>query len=160
MSLAQTLQEYLEWEEVAYDVIDHPYTYSSLETARISQVPASKLAKCVVLGDGYGYLMAIVPASRNVDIDYISHALHRDFTLASEAEVADLFYDCLPGSVPPICEAYGFESIIDTQIWNAGDVYFEGGDHEALIHLPGTTFRQLMSAADIGDISLPPGYRH
>ena len=160
MSLAQTLQEYLEWEEVPYDVIAHPCTYSSLATARISRVPAKKLAKCVVLGDGYGYLMAIVPADRNVDIDYISHALQRDFALASEAEVADLFYDCLPGSVPPICEAYGFDSIIDQQIWNARDVYFEGGDHEALIHIGGNTFRQLMSSAALGDISLPPVYPH
>jgi len=160
MSMAQTLQEYLEWEEVPYDIIAHPCTYSSLETARISRVPAEALAKCVVLGDGYGYLMAIVPADRSVDIDHISRALQRDFALASEAEIADLFFDCLPGSVPPLSEAYGFDSIIDRQIWNASDVYFEAGDHKALVHLEGTSFRQLMSDAALGDISLVPGYTH
>ena len=160
MSLAHTLQEYLEWEEVRYDVIAHPYTHSSLETARITHVPAQLLAKCVVLGDGYGYIMAIVPANCCVDIDYVSHALQRDFGLASEAELADLFYDCVPGSIPPLCEAYGFDSIVDRQIWNAADVYFEGGDHEALLHIEGSTFRELMSDAALGDIGLTSSYTH
>ena len=160
MSLAHTLQEYLEWEEVNYDVIPHPYTQSSLETARITHVPAQLLAKCVVLGDGYGYIMAIVPADCSVDIDYVSHALLRDFALASESELIDLFYDCVPGSIPPLCEAYGFDSIVDRQIWNAADVYFEGGDHEALIHIEGMTFRELMSEAALGDIGLASAYTH
>lgn len=155
MSMAQTLREYLEWEEVAYDVIAHPYTYTSLATARITRVPARQLAKCVVLGDGYGYLMAVVPANYSVDIDYVSHAMQRDFGLASEAELADLFYDCAPGSIPPLGEAYGFDSIVDRQLWNAKDIYFEGGDHEALLHIEGEIFRELMVEAALGDISLP-----
>ena len=148
MSMAQTLQEYLEWEDVNYDVIAHPYTHTSLETARITQVPAQQLAKCVVLGDGYGYLMVIVPADRSVDIDYVSRALQRDFSLASEAELTDLFV------------AYGFDSIIDREIWNASNVYFEAGDHEALLHIEGDTFRLLMAEAALGDICLVPGYSH
>ena len=160
MGMAQTLQEYLEWEEVNYDVIAHPCTYSSLETARITRVPARQLAKCVVLGDGFGYLMAIVPADCNVDIDYISHALQRDFGLASVDEIADLFFDCAPGSAPPLCEAYGFDSIVDRQLWNASDIYFEGGDHEALLHIDGEVFRQLMQDAALGDISQECGYTH
>lgn len=160
MSMAQTLQEYLEWEDVSYDVIAHPYTQTSLATARITQVPAQQLAKCVVLGDGYGYLMVVVPADRSVDIEYVSHALQRDFGLASEAELADLFYDCVPGSVPPLCVAYGFDSIIDRELWNAGDVYFEAGDHEALLHIEGDIFRLLMAEAALGDICLPAGYSH
>ncbi|MFO7602527.1 MAG: YbaK/EbsC family protein [Gammaproteobacteria bacterium] len=160
MSMAQTLQEYLEWEEVPYDVITHPYTCSSLETARITRIPAQQLAKCVALGDGFGYLMAIVPADCNVDIDYVGHALRRNLSLASEAELSDLFYDCVPGSIPPLCEAYGFDSIVDRQLWNATDIYFTAGDHEALLHIDGKSFRQLMSAAALGDICLPLRYTH
>ena len=160
MSMAQTLQEFLEWENVSYDVIDHPYTHTSLETARITKVPAQQLAKCVVLGDGYGYLMVIVPADRSVDIDYVSHALQRDFSLASEAELTDLFYDCVPGSVPPLGVAYGFDSLVDREIWNANDVYFEAGDHEALLHIEGDTFRLLMDEAALGDVSLAAAYSH
>lgn len=160
MGMAQTLQEYLEWEEVNYDVISHPYTDSSLEAARITRIPVRQLAKCVVLGDGFGYLMAIVPADCEVDIDYISRALQRDFSPASQEEIADLFFDCEPGSAPPLCEAYGFESIIDRQLWIADDIYFEGGDHEALLHINGEVFRHLMSDAALGEISLEYGYTH
>lgn len=39
MAIALTLQEFLDWENVDYTVLQHPYTISSLGTAEAAHIP-------------------------------------------------------------------------------------------------------------------------
>ena len=153
MATAITLEQYLDRNGIAYDVLPHAPTRSSLRTAEASHVPADRLAKAVVLKKDRGYLLAVLPASQQLEWKALGEWINQNLTLATEDEIAWLFPDCTPGAVPPIGEAYGIETIVDDSLTEQPDIYFEGGDHATLVHMAGPAFCQLMTGAKHGRFS-------
>ncbi len=153
MAVAMTLQDYLDRWGVEYEVVPHPYTGSSLETAEAAHIPGDSLAKCVVTEDYRGYLMVVVPASHQVEFEQLDDALDRRLELATEQELSDIFTDCEIGAIPPLGEAYGIDVALDDSLTDCKDIYFEAGDHTELIHLSGEDFRDLMAGAEHGRYS-------
>ena len=144
MSIAAKVRTCLSLAGVPYDIIEHARTSNSSHTAQAAHVPGAWLAKSVVLEDGDKYLMAVVPATQSVDIGALYRRYGRVIGLASEEQIARLFADCEPGAVPPLGQVYGIETILDEAFADAEDVYFEGGDHRALVHVNGSDFLKLM----------------
>ena len=150
MAIALTLQEFLDWEEIDYTVVKHPPTHSSLGTAHAAHIEPEKLAKTVVLCDEKGFVLVVVPASQQVDLERLRKIYNREFYFANEREIEDLFYDCEQGAIPALGEAYGFEVLLDENLEHCPDIYIEGGDHCALIHMQNKDFKQLMANAEHG----------
>lgn len=144
MVMATTLQSYLAQNGVAYDIIHHPATMTSMNTSTAARVPGDLVAKSVILEDDEGYLMAVIPATMHVKIGKLNHVLDRHMGLATEEELGELFSDCKLGAIPPIGEAYGMDTIVDNHLIQCDDIYFESGNHEELIHLKGSAFRRLI----------------
>ena len=145
MSIATTLREYLENEGIEYDILAHPSTQSASETAHAAHIPGDLLVKSVVLEDEQGYVMAVIPSTRRVEIGKLSKQLNRRLGLATENELSRLFDDCETGAIPPIGQAYGMDVVIDDDcLAQRSDVYFEGGDHMDLVHVSGRDFQTLM----------------
>ena len=144
MAIASTVSHFLAEHDVAYDVLSHPHTATSGESAEASHVPGSRLAKSVVLEDEQGYVMVVLPASRHVDLRELHRQLNRDLGLATETELGTLFSDCEIGALPAVGPAYGMETLIDEAIAEQPDIYFEAGDHEQLIHVSAEAFETLM----------------
>ncbi len=153
MAIAASLHQYLGREEVGYELIEHARTTNSTRSAQASHVPGARLAKGTVLKDDQGFLIAVVPATCQVDLSVLHRQFKRPLGLATESEVAELFGDCEPGAVPPLGRAYGIDTILDESLLDVGDVYFEAGDHCRLVHVSGADFRKLMADAPHGDIS-------
>lgn len=144
MGIAITLQQYLNKNDVDYDVIAHEKTGCSASTAEVSHVPGDCLAKGVIIKRKKGYLLAIVPASRQVELSKLSRYLKQAVCLATEEEIGTLFHDCDAGAIPPIGGAYGLRSVVDERLEGQQDIYFEGGDHRTLIRVSGDQFHKLM----------------
>jgi hypothetical protein len=88
------------------------------------------------------------------DVYYdVGGLLQQPVTLATEDEAAALFPDCDPGAVPPIGTAYGLGSLVDESLDGKPEIYFEGGDHQTLVHVSGDAFRKLMENVPHGRIS-------
>ena len=109
----------------------------------------------MLLRDGVGYLLAVVPASHHVDLNAVGHLCGRPVTLADEEEIGCLFPDCEFGAVPPIGAAYGVATIVDDVLASQPEVYLEGGDHLNLVHLRGEQFVGLMRDLPHGRFSSP-----
>ena len=153
MAVAETVQRYLERHSVGYDLVPHPHTGSSHETAEAAHVSEDHIAKAVLVKDAAGYIMVVVPASHWVDMDHLRKELNRDIHLATEDELATLFGDCETGAIPPLGPAYGIETILDQALASLANVYFEAGDHMQLIHTAGDDFRTLLGGARHGYFS-------
>jgi len=153
MGIAITLRQYLEAQSVPYDVLEHNRTGCSARTADASHVPRECLAKGVVVKHKNGYVLTIVPASRQVRLEEVGRWLERPVALASEEEVSALFPDCEHGAVPPIAAAYGLVAVVDASLEGHEDIYFEGGDHRALVHVTGAQFHHLMEKVPHGHFS-------
>jgi Ala-tRNA(Pro) deacylase len=153
MSIATSVQNFLSREGIAFEVLAHDHTANSARTAQAARVPGDRLAKAVVLKDEQGYLMAVVPATHRVDLGELHRHLHRELGLATEDELPQLFVDCEPGAVPPLGRAYGIGVVLDESLVGAPDVYFEAGDHYALMRVSGRDFLKLMADAPRAAIS-------
>jgi Ala-tRNA(Pro) deacylase len=152
MSIAPTLQRYLD-QNVTYEVIQHEPTMSSARTAEICHVSGDRVAKGIVLRRDGGYLLAVLPASHRIHLHDLRAQLDDNVELASEAEIAQLFRDCVRGAVPAVGECYGLEVIVDDSLATLLDVYIEGGDHATLIHMDRGQFARLNMEAQHGSFS-------
>lgn len=150
MAIAETIQRFLEQHSVEYDLVPHPHTGSTHETAEAAHVDEDHIAKAVIVKDEAGYAMVVVPASNWVEVGHLRKELNRDFHLATEAELAKLFNDCEAGAAPPLGIAYGIETFLDEALTSLANVYFEAGDHELLVHTTGEGFRTLLSGVRHG----------
>ena len=156
MTTASKLTQYLTSHGASYDELPHALTMSSLRTAEACHVSADCLAKAVVLQDDGGYLLAVLPASHHLRFQALEKQRHQPVRMVTEDEIGRLFPDCAPGAVPPIGAAYGLDTIVDDSIAERPDIYFEGGDHETLVHMSGPAFRALMADAQHGCFSSHP----
>ncbi len=154
MSMAETVREYLEELDVVYDVVEHPHSVTSIDSAHRAHLPANCLAKGVLLKDEKGILsLAVVPSDRNVDLGRVSEALGRGAAIAAETDLARRFDDCELGAVPPIGNAYALRVLLDEKLVREDEVYLEAGDHHELVHVKGDEFRRLMGGAVTGAFS-------
>jgi len=62
-----------------------------------------------------------------------------------EKELSLYFADCSTGAIPAIGQAYNLSTIWDDHLGEQPDIYIEGGDHEALLHLDKEEFLKLMA---------------
>ena len=155
MPIAPRLRWYLDLHGVDYEVIPHPPSSTSAETARNASIPLDRLAKPVVVEDELGYLMVVVPASRRVDLERLSEEMQRDLELASERELVALFPDCERGAVPPLGSAYRIPTVYDDSIAELPEVCFEAGDHEDVVRMRGDAFVRLLEGSRHGRFSVP-----
>ena len=153
MGIAITVQQYLSDNGVTYDCVAHERTGRSIQSAESCHVPGDSLAKAVVLRRRDGYILAILPASRQLKLDEVGGWLRQPVGLASEEELVALFPDCEPGAVPPVAAAYGLRSLVDESLEAQPDVYFEAGDHCTLVHVSGAQFHKLMEKVPHGRFS-------
>ena len=153
MAIAETVKNYLTQKSVDYDLVAHPHSGSSHETAEASHVSEDHIAKAVIVKDASGYAMVIVPASNYVEMKHVRRELDRDLELVEEGEFAQLFPDCEPGAVPPLGPAYHIETFLDEALTSLANVYLEAGDHEHLLHVSGENFKALLSGVRHGHYS-------
>ncbi len=144
MGVATTLQDFLESRNVAFDVVEHSHTASSMRSAEAAHISGNQLAKPILLGDENSYLMAVIPATHRLELDRLNQVTARSLEMVDEDELESTFSDCERGAVPVIGEAYGIDTVVDTSLTHQPEIYFESGDHEHLIHMSGDQFRTLM----------------
>ena len=153
MAVAPTVEDFLGRQGVAYELVSHPHSGSSHETAEAAHVSEDHIAKAVIIKDADGYAMVVIPASQWVEVEHLRKELNRDFHLATEEQLATLFSDCEAGAVPPLGPAYGIETFLDQALTSLANVYFEAGDHEHLVHTSGDDFRALLVGVRHGHFS-------
>ena len=158
MAIAHTLKSFLALNRVPFKTLQHRHSESSLRSARAAHIRPAHLAKAVLLEDDLEhshFLMAVVPATRHVEIDKLSRRMGRRLHLASEEDAAGLFADCESGAIPPFGTAYGVETIIDESLAAEPVLYLEAGDHENLVRMDSAVFFRVLGDCPRGDFSSP-----
>lgn len=153
MSLSPTLVDYLTRHGTPYALEHHMHSFCSLESAREAAVDEESLAKSVVLQDEAGFVLAVLPASRRLELERVREELGRALHVSREQDMARLFPDCERGAVPPIGAAYGLQTVLDASLEERDEIYFEAGDHETLVRMEGSAFLDLLEDATVAEIA-------
>ena len=153
MAISETVNKFMAQCSISYELVPHPHTYSSHETAEAAHVREDHIAKAVLLKDFTGYAMMVIPASNFVEVRHVRKEFNREFELVDEDELDRLFPDCESGAIPPLGLAYDVETFLDESLTTLANIYFEAGDHENLVHVSGEDFRKLLSGVRHGHYS-------
>ena len=113
MAVARKLASYLDRWGIHAEVLAHARTVTAVRAAKVTHLPGDQIAKAVLLRDGVGYLLAVVPASHHVELDAVQRLCGRPLSLADEDEICRMFPDCELGAVPPVGDPYGLPVMVD-----------------------------------------------
>jgi Ala-tRNA(Pro) deacylase len=147
MNALHRMERFLDEHMIPFDLVAHPHTQSSAETAHAAGVPLDRLAKGVLL-DGMGcQMVAMIPADQEIHLGKLGQDVGMEVTLADEASVSRLFTECESGVVPGLPNAWGVEMVWDDALLEKPDVYLEAGDHERLLHIETRYLRDVFGDA-------------
>lgn len=147
MNALHRMERFLDQHLIPFDLIAHPHTHTSAETARAAGFPASRLAKGVLL-DGVGcQMVAMIPADQEVHLGKLGLDHGVEFSLAVEDSVGRLFDGCESGVIPGLPNVWGVEMVWDDAMMAHPDIYLEAGDHERLLHIETRYLRELFGDA-------------
>ena len=123
-----TVTAHLDGLGVPYEVITHEVALSSIEEAKALGVDADEVLKTVVFTTEHGYAIAVLPASRRVDIDSIRAATgDRQSRLATEGQLRHEYPDIELGAFPPIGSILQAITFVDPEVFQHSTVVFAGG---------------------------------
>jgi len=144
MSLTR-LKEFLDSYEAKYIAISHSVAYTAQGIAALTHIPGKDLAKTVVVKIDGKLTMAVVPASRHVDLALLKKAAGaKTVELASEEEFKDRFPDCELGAMPPFGNLYGMAVLADESLSQDKEIAFNAGSHRELVRLAWHDFQRLV----------------
>jgi Ala-tRNA(Pro) deacylase len=125
------VSEYLDREGIPYELVEHERTESAAAEASAAGLPASDVAKTVVLRDEAGVRLAVIPASERLDMHKLREELgSRGLRLLTEREMANQFDDFEVGAVPPFGPMLHALELVDQRLLDHERVLCSGGDHE------------------------------
>jgi Ala-tRNA(Pro) deacylase len=135
--------DYLDKRGVAFEVVAHRRAFTSLQEARELGVAADEVLKTVAFRTRGKYVLAVVPASRRLDLRLVRESLDDpDVRLASEAELAADFPGYELGALPPLGSLLGVRLLVDPEVLGDETVLFAAGTETESIRVrAGELFR-------------------
>jgi Ala-tRNA(Pro) deacylase len=126
-----TIVQFLEASRIAYELIEHEPVTSAAAEARVAGRAAEEVAKTVVLHDGSACVIAVIPASRRLDLHKLRELLGatRQLRLASEEEIERDFPALEVGAVPPFGPMIPAAEVIDRDLTGWELILCPAGDH-------------------------------
>ena len=141
----EKLVDFLEENNVKFTRIIHSKAYTAQVIAHRSHISGNMLAKTVVLKDPNGkFMMAVVPANYQVNIEEISNVCGKELKMATEDEFTILFPCCETGAMPPFGNLFGIPVCVSETLSNSEEIAFNAGDHKELLQMSFADFNRLV----------------
>lgn len=128
------LKRFLESQKVPYHTIHHSTCATTQQLAASMHVRGWEVAKATILRADGRYVMAVLPAPYQVDLEKLRAAVRAEsLAVVPETEVRPLFPDCEAGAMPPFGNLYGMPVYLDERLVDDDSIVFNAGTHtEAL----------------------------
>lgn len=145
MSISKRVATVLDENGIDYEHLEHEPAYTAQEVAEAEHVPGKEIAKCVILTGGDAFLMAVLPATRNVDVEALAEAAGAtDLRLANEDEFTDLFPGCETGAMAPFGNLYDMPVFVDQTLREDEMITFNAGTHVDAIRMAYADWERLV----------------
>jgi Ala-tRNA(Pro) deacylase len=143
--MLKRLKDYLDRQNVPYQVLAHHEAYTAPEIAHTLHVSGKMLAKVVMVKADERFIMAVLPSNWQVDFLRLKEVLGaRHVRLATEDEFKGLFPDCKIGTMPPFGNLYGVEVYVDRSLTEDVEIVFQAGTHWGAVKLRYQDFADLV----------------
>ena len=128
------IREFLDGNHARYVTLNHSPAYTTSQVAESAHVPGRSMAKVVVVVVGGRLAMAVVPVTRDVDLERLREETGKnDVRLADEEEFVQRFEGCKLGTAPPFGSLFGMETYVDRALAASPQIAFNAGTHTDVI---------------------------
>ena len=142
------ITKFLDEHGVNYELVNHKAVYTAQEAAAESHVTGRHFAKVVMVKVDGNLALAVVPATRQVDLDKLAHSVGaKSVELATEEEFAQQFPQCETGAMPPFGNLFDMETFVSPRLAEAEEVVFNAGTHTESMRLRYADFERLVKPA-------------
>jgi Ala-tRNA(Pro) deacylase len=154
MTILMKLKDYLEKNQVRYEVGVHGRVYTSQEIAATLHVPGKEMAKVVMVKADGKMTMLVLPASYRVDTKKLKKTLKcKKLGIAKEKDFEELFPDCEVGAMPPFGNLYHLEVWVDPVLTKDEFIVFQAGSHVETLKIKYSDYARLVNPK-VGDFSV------
>ena len=153
---------FLKKTKARFEALGHKTVFTAFDAAQTLKVDLGSVGKTLVLQDGGDTIVAVVPASHNVDLKALAKAVtaHRarhgkprvgKLKFASERVIKSRL-KAVPGAVPPFGPLHGLETFVDKRLTKPRSIIVSGGSFQtSLSMMPAELLR--LSQAVVGSFS-------
>jgi Ala-tRNA(Pro) deacylase len=128
------IREFLDGNHARYVLISHSPAYTTSQVAESAHVPGECMAKVVMVVVGGRLAMAVVPVTRDVDLELLREATgQNDARLADEDEFVQRLEGCQLGAAPPFGSLFGLDTYVDRALTGSPHIAFNAGTHTDVI---------------------------
>ena len=139
------VKQFLDSESVRYVTVTHSPAYTAQEIAAAAHIPGKNLAKTVIVKLDGAMAMAVLPATRKLDLDLLREASNAALVeMATEQQFADEFAGCEIGAMPPFGNLYDMPVYVAESLVEDQYIAFSAGSHTELIQLAYADFARLV----------------
>ncbi|MGE5342611.1 MAG: aminoacyl-tRNA deacylase [Candidatus Omnitrophota bacterium] len=141
----QRLIDYLEKNQVKFTRIIHSTAYTAQVIAHRAHISGNILAKTIVLKDSDNqYLMAVLPANFQIEVDRLANIHGKPLELATEDEFRALFPGCETGGMPPFGNLFDLPVYVSESLAKTEEIVFNAGNHRELLQMHFEDFNRLV----------------
>lgn len=134
MSRVQAVIDFLNARRISYEVLKHEPAYTAAEEAEVLHVPRSEVLKTLVIETGVGHVIALLPASRKLDMGLLREALgDHHARLATESEITEHYPAFELGATPPVGALAHVPVFVDPEILQHRVVVFAESQTESVM---------------------------
>lgn len=142
--ISTRLKQFLDENEVGYDVMHHDPAFTAQQLAARLHVPGHEFTKVVVVKLDGSYALVALPAPLRVNFKALAHGVGvKKCQLASEGEFQQLFPDCEVGAMPPFGVLYHLPTYVDQELTANENIVINAGTHAEAIRLRYADFARL-----------------
>ena len=133
---AQRLKDLLNRNDVPYITITHSPAYTAQGIANLAHIPGGEMAKTVVIKADGRLVLAVLPASRRVDLDLFREAIGAEKAeLATERDFSTKFIGCEVGAMPPFGNLWDVPVFVSDELAEHEQIAFNAGTHTELVRM-------------------------
>ena len=132
------VQEHLSHRNVKFETLRHAPADDPADVAEKVEAPLRSVAKNVLLkaDGGYCYVMAVVPAHQDVDLEKAGEALGGSTLAPASAEEAAVHCPDTEGRIlSPFGSQYNLKVLLDEELSRQEHIHFPGATHEETIRI-------------------------
>jgi Ala-tRNA(Pro) deacylase len=138
------LDEVLSSRQIQFKRFAHRPAYTANRMAQALHVPGREVAKTVLLRTEGGYLLAVLPATHQVDLTELRQEMGANrLEMATEEEMERLFPDCERGAIPPFGSLYNMPTVVDESLAEDDQITFEAQSHEEAMRMAYRDFEEI-----------------
>jgi Ala-tRNA(Pro) deacylase len=127
----EAVTRFLDQHDVAYEVVEHKRELTAAGEALAAGIEPHDAAKALLVREDGDYLLAVIPASRRLDLKKLRATLEErpKLRLATEEEIASDFSTFELGAVPPVGPELPSAEVVDEALLQHDRVLCNAGDH-------------------------------